>query len=206
MRRFRNKHAHTTRRVGSFTYQQNHGKPGVVYILSNPLLRDGLVKIGQSTRSGSARAAELKKEAKTGMPAGYVCLFEQSTSDCGRAELLVHQRLEEQRRGKRGQEFFEVDIETAKKVIIDVCIEISGSTQNPETFKSQATTSATPLHRITTQFENTHLIARDSSRGSPQKLNLQIPDWLRKPPLGWARLLFWLLVINLVARSLYRHF
>jgi len=99
-------------------YDANDGKPGVVYILANDALRDDVFKIGQSTRSGNARASELNAEGKTGMPKRYRCIFEVSTDDCGRAEKNVHRRLMNRRMSK---EFFRVELEEAKRIVREEC-------------------------------------------------------------------------------------
>lgn len=99
-------------------YNRNDGQAGVVYILVNEALKDGIYKIGQSTRSGRARASELNAEGKTGMPKMYRCVYEVSTIDCGRAEKMVHARLHKGRLTK--QEFFRVDLEDAKRAINEV--------------------------------------------------------------------------------------
>ena len=103
-------------------YDRNDGQAGVVYILVNEALKDGIYKIGQSTRSGRARASELNAEGKTGMPKLYRCIYEVATVDCGRAEKLVHARLHKGRLTR--QEFFRVEFEEAKRVIHEVIAEI----------------------------------------------------------------------------------
>jgi hypothetical protein len=100
-------------------YDQNDGKPGVVYILANDALRDGIYKIGQSTRSGAHRARDFNITAGTGTPKLFRCIFEVRTLDCGRAEKAVHERLDANRLTK--QEFFSVELEHAKQVIIEEC-------------------------------------------------------------------------------------
>lgn len=101
-------------------YNQNDGKPGVVYILENEGLRSGYYKVGQSTRSGAHRANDLNKEATTGMPKLYRCIFECRSEDCGRAEKEVFRRLN-QRLTPR-QEFFHIeDLDAAKAMIGEVC-------------------------------------------------------------------------------------
>ena len=86
--------------TGSFV--QNHGVPGVVYILENSGLRHGYVKIGCSSRSGAARAYDLNIDANTGTPGSYSCIFEWRTKDCGLAEQRVFALLKrsEERRGR----------------------------------------------------------------------------------------------------------
>lgn len=102
-------------------YRQNHGVPGVVYILENPAFKAGFFKIGCTRRSGSSRANDLNKDANTGTPALFRCVFECRTLDCGQAEEIVFNFLSQYRHGKWGQEFFEIDLEMAKDVIIGVC-------------------------------------------------------------------------------------
>ena len=115
------------RRGGDGRYDQNHGIPGVVYILRNEGLKAGYFKIGCSRRSGHKRAFELNVDANTGTPGTFKCIFEHRTTDCGRAEQLVFQRLHAHRRGKWGQEFFEVELELARRTIVAVCAEIDGA-------------------------------------------------------------------------------
>jgi hypothetical protein len=112
------------RSEGTASFGQNHGVPGVVYILLNDGLALNYCKIGCSSRSGRVRAAELNKDANTGTPGIFRCIFEHRTLDCGRAERMVFQRLAQYRRGKRGQEFFEIDQGHAKGVVAAVCREI----------------------------------------------------------------------------------
>lgn len=106
-------------------YNQNQGRPGVVYILENPGLRQGWWKIGCSTRSGLHRAQDLNNCATTGTPGIFQCIFECQTLDCGKAEQLVFKHLADMRRGKRGQEYFEVELEYAKTTITRICKSIS---------------------------------------------------------------------------------
>ena len=57
----------------------------------------------------------------TGTPGEYHCVFELRAQDCGSAERAVFSLLAKQRRGKFGQEFFEVDLRTAEAAIHSVC-------------------------------------------------------------------------------------
>ncbi|WP_350340432.1 GIY-YIG nuclease family protein [Roseateles violae] len=102
-------------------YAQNIGVAGVVYILENDGLREGWIKIGCSKRSGGARARDLNIDANTGTPGTFRCVFEARTLDCGLAEQHVFTELAVHRRGKRGQEFFEVDLGRAQAVIRRIC-------------------------------------------------------------------------------------
>ena len=132
-------------RISSDDYRKNHGVPGVVYILDNPGLRAGIYKIGCSRHSGAVRAEALNKDANTGTPGEFRCVFECGTLDCGRAEEDVHEFFHDKRRGKFGkklgknergtwgQEFFEVDLAEAKKTITQVCKSIDDSTRKDRT-------------------------------------------------------------------------
>jgi hypothetical protein len=107
-------------------YEQNHGVSGVVYILTNPGLREGFLKIGCSRYSGKKRAEDLNLKANTGTPGTFKCIYEKKTQDCGRAEQEVFKVLATYRRGKKYQEFFEVSFDFAKKIIDEVCDVIDG--------------------------------------------------------------------------------
>jgi len=111
-------------RRGSDSFRALIGKPGVVYVLSNDGLRHGWFKIGCSTRSGQARAFDLNNDANTGTPGAFRCIYQQRTLDCGTAEQEVFARLRQHRRGKWGQEFFEVELTLAKSTIELVCSEV----------------------------------------------------------------------------------
>ncbi|MFC7460780.1 GIY-YIG nuclease family protein [Hydrogenophaga defluvii] len=111
-------------------YNQNDGVPGVVYILKNDAFKDGWIKIGQSRHSGHKRAADMNKEASTGLPAHHVCIFECRTLDCGNAEKEVFKSLGAYRKGR--QEFFEVELELAKKTIIEACERIDRTLKEKE--------------------------------------------------------------------------
>jgi hypothetical protein len=119
--------------------RQPTGKSGVVYILSNSGLNPRLLKIGCSRHSGNKRARELNAAANTGTPAEFVCAFEATALDCRRAEQLVFQELSTHRRGKRGQEFFEVELQHAIRVIQKACNQASH-----ETFRNIVQTDLPP--------------------------------------------------------------
>ena len=108
-------------------FDQNIGVAGVVYILSNDGLKEGYYKIGCSRRSGYARAFDLNVDANTGTPGSFKCVFEQRTLDCGRAERLVFERLRKHRRGKFGQEFFEIELDLARQTISSVCADVDST-------------------------------------------------------------------------------
>jgi hypothetical protein len=115
------------RRNSGGGFDQNIGVAGVVYILSNDGFKEGYYKIGCSRRSGYARAFSLNADANTGTPGSFKCVFEQRTVDCGRAERLVFERLRKHRRGKFGQEFFEVELDLARQTILSVCADVDST-------------------------------------------------------------------------------
>jgi len=121
---------HRKRKSSYVNYDQNDGKPGVVYILINEAFQKNYLKIGQTTYSGAHRAFDLNEKAGTGLPKKHVCVFEYRTVDCGRAEKLVHERLKAYRQGY--QEFFLVEFEIAKAVIIEICHSIDASAYRAE--------------------------------------------------------------------------
>jgi hypothetical protein len=91
-------------------------RPGVVYIIINDQW-PGLVKVGYSARSGHARAWEFQRDAGTGVPGMYRCVYQRRFDDCVLAEGLVHGAL----RGRRAhKEWFRCDIEQAR-LAIDEC-------------------------------------------------------------------------------------
>jgi hypothetical protein len=115
------------RRDSGGGFDQNNGVAGVVYILSNDGFKEGYYKIGCSRRSGHARAFSLNADANTGTPGSFKCVFEERTVDCGQAERLVFERLREHRRGKFGQEFFEVEFDLARQTITSVCAHVDST-------------------------------------------------------------------------------
>lgn len=110
-------------------FTQNHGKPGVVYALGNKTLPKYL-KIGQ-TRNLDRRLASLNADCNTSNPIrGFFVAYSQETDDCGRAELYAHQALAHCRVDAY-REFFECNIETAKRVIDDACTRFRESQPKP---------------------------------------------------------------------------
>lgn len=84
-------------------------KAGWVYVLTNPAHRDDLVKIGLTTRTPQARAAELS--ADTGVPAPFEVAHAVYVTNCRAVEREVHGQL--QRSRLPGREFFAVSLKTA---------------------------------------------------------------------------------------------
>lgn len=94
-----------------------HGIPGNIYVLRNSGLKDGLVQIGLSRRSGWAKALELNRDKTNTIPGNYECVFEMRAQDGGGAIDAVFDALQNQRCGRRDQDFFEVDLHRAEMII-----------------------------------------------------------------------------------------
>ena len=103
---------------GRKNYNQNDGKPGVVYILAYDAAN--LLKIGQSTRSAATRARELNENCGTENPGKFSVLHEVRTADCGRAEKRVHKTLKKHR-FREDREFFAIDVGTALEAVREAC-------------------------------------------------------------------------------------
>ena len=150
------------RRFGNGSYRQNVGRAGVVYVLENEGLRAGWYKIGCSTRTGRHRAIELNIQAGTGTPGVFKCVFEHRTRDCGKAEREVFHALRQHRRGKSGQEFFEVDVEHAKLTIARVCLDVDSRTPEPAHVDPYPKIDPSPV---------------DSGPSSPSGPSIAVPPW-----------------------------
>jgi hypothetical protein len=141
-------------------YRKNHGVPGVVYILDNPGLREGIIKIGCSRRSGEVRARQLNFDASTGTPGTFRCVFECPTDDCGKAEERVFEKLVKHRRGKWGQEYFEVALDHAKEIIIQTCSDVDNETEKQHTQLGKAPSSdSVNVETDSLQIESTPILS-----------------------------------------------
>jgi hypothetical protein len=98
------------------------GIPGHIYILKNSGLKEGLLHIGLSRRSGWAKALELNRDKNNVIPGRYDCVFEMRAQDSGSALETIYQTLHHARQGRVEQDFFEIDEKSAVH-IISRCIE-----------------------------------------------------------------------------------
>jgi hypothetical protein len=94
-----------------------HGVPGNVYILRNSGLKEGVVQIGLSRRSGWAKALELNRDKANIIPGSFECVFELRAQDGGGAIEAILQALQNKRCGRREQDFFEIDLHRAEAII-----------------------------------------------------------------------------------------
>jgi hypothetical protein len=90
-------------------------KEGIVYILSNPYFKEGIYKIGMTTRSAEKRAWEIYVQA-TGVPGQFKIEHKEFTFDCAGAEKKIHRRLRKKRINEY-REFFDLDIDYAIKTM-----------------------------------------------------------------------------------------
>lgn len=148
---------------GDFT--QNHGKPGFVYALGNKTLPKYL-KIGQ-TRDLEKRLAALNADCNTSNPIrGFFVAYHRETDDCGRAELHAHQTLA-YCRVDAYREFFECDIETARRAIDEACeafrhklpkpLPVKAEKPQPANVQEQA---ASPRYQTQLAAQHALLVAR----------------------------------------------
>jgi hypothetical protein len=94
-----------------------HGVPGNVYVLRNTGLKEDLLQIGLSRRSGWSKALELNRDKNNTIPGSYECVFELRAQDGGGALDAIFQAIHNLRRGRREQDFFEINVHQAEAVI-----------------------------------------------------------------------------------------
>ena len=186
------------------SFDQCMGRAGIVYILRNDAFQTNWYKIGCTQRSAEARAAEINRDAGTGIPGIFKPAFSIKTLDCGKAEREVHSLLARYRRGKKGQEHFEVDFEFAKKTISNVCANVDASTAARHA-EAQARANAAALAEAKARID---AIAKakaqvsseanekwtTGAQGAPvsektadQALSRSVPETKRLPPVPFLR-------------------
>lgn len=158
---------HRKRKNSKGNYDQNDGVPGVVYILTNEAFKDNWLKIGCTRHSGKVRADDMNFQASTGLPAHHVCVFEAKTLDCGRAEKKVHSILSKHRTGR--QEFFVVDIATAKATINQVCAEIDDGVRAESSARAEREKISLEAQRRDAELEAARL--RRAALAERERLN-----------------------------------
>ncbi|MFZ6723087.1 GIY-YIG nuclease family protein [Undibacterium sp. Ji49W] len=172
MRRRHRNYALKNKSALTAKFNRNDGIAGVVYILENPGLAQGYYKIGCSRYSGEKRAKELNRDATTGTPGMFRALVEFRTKDCGLSEKLVFAELTPYRRGKWGQEFFEVDLSLVKSVIARICSEVDSSFDTLSSVEKTIDLDADSLNKSTSHAK--HQVEIEG------RLNIQIPDLTTK--------------------------
>ncbi len=94
--------------------------PGHIYILLNAAMPK-LLKIGKTTKSPEARAAELS--SATGLPTAFVVAFDVFVADCDEGEVRAHAQLQTYRVAG-GREFFAAPLKSAIAVLSKIAEEI----------------------------------------------------------------------------------
>jgi hypothetical protein len=89
---------------------------GYVYILTNAVMPD-ILKVGCTTRSPEARAAELSRS--TGVPIPYEVAYAISVADCRAVEQQFHRRFAGQR-VSNSREFFRLPLIQAEKALKEI--------------------------------------------------------------------------------------
>lgn len=98
--------------------KQMYGVPGMIYILENTGLRPGVYKIGLTRNSGWAKAVELNRDGQNGIPGSYECVSEHRAKNAGLALDDILKEIHFCRRGRRDQNFFEIDCARLQEIIV----------------------------------------------------------------------------------------
>ncbi|MEL6178666.1 MAG: GIY-YIG nuclease family protein [Myxococcota bacterium] len=99
-----------TRKPTRSTSKSKRKRSGYIYLLANPALKPNWHKIGKTTRTPEARAAEISRA--TGVPMPYEVVHREAVSDCHKAEQMVHNALSRYR-AQDNREFFVLPRTTA---------------------------------------------------------------------------------------------
>jgi len=98
------------------TIKQTTIRREYLYVLVNPAHRQGLFKVGYTTRNSEERAKELSSH--TGVPAHYLVVESWLLSDGKEAERRVHEALKGYRLSEN-REFFQIDYQDLRRIIIN---------------------------------------------------------------------------------------
>ncbi|MBR7801018.1 hypothetical protein [Undibacterium fentianense] len=107
----------TRRQQKNFDPRALRGIPGQIYALRNSGLKEGLLHIGVSRRSGWAKALELNRDKSNLIPGAYECVFEMQAQDSGTALEAIFSILAHTRPERSTQDFFEIDLASAEHII-----------------------------------------------------------------------------------------
>jgi hypothetical protein len=94
-------------------------KLGYVYILNNPGLKEGLLKIGYTGTDVKIRAKQL---STTGVPDNFIIVYKEDIFNPKIAEIaekMIHEKLDKYRYNKK-REFFEISIQKAISAVQEV--------------------------------------------------------------------------------------
>lgn len=114
-----------------------HGVLGVLYVLENSSLRSGYCKIGITRRSGWVKAMELNRDINNIIPGSFACVFELRARDSGAALEEVFRELHDCRRGKKDQNFFDVERGRLEQTLLRA-IELTDQQNRIKHYQAQA--------------------------------------------------------------------
>ncbi len=105
---------------GEETVPQSAKSPGYIYVMRSAAHNKDIFKIGLTTRGSDVRSDELS--STTGSPDKFLVVQEWKVSDCGLAEKLIHERLDQYRMNPK-REFFQAPYKIIFQAIDDVIAE-----------------------------------------------------------------------------------
>ena len=97
--------------------EMGQGANGWVYVMSSPLLPDGVYKVGWTSKTPAVRSEDLSRQ--TGVPMAFVVVESWQTPMAREAERLVHQALLSHRINPR-REFFKLPFAEIRRTVENV--------------------------------------------------------------------------------------
>ena len=94
--------------------ETSSGDIGIVYVLTNPAMRDDLVKIGKTTQNDITK--RLSQLYTTGVPLPFECEYAVTVKDVSRVERALHLAFGPSRLNPN-REFFEIEVERVKAIL-----------------------------------------------------------------------------------------
>ena len=91
-------------------------KPGHIYLLRNPAYREHYHKLGKTADTVEKRAKKLSQP--TGVPSGFLIVYQHRVADCDKAENMAKERLKNYR--VADTEFFDLPQNEAIRIIMEV--------------------------------------------------------------------------------------
>ena len=104
------------------------GARGWIYVMTSPMLDDGVYKIGWTSKSPSARAEDLSRQ--TGVPMSFVVVESWESPMARNAERLVHEALATSRINPR-REFFRLPFADIRRTVEGVLVTLAARCSGP---------------------------------------------------------------------------
>ncbi|MFY9288098.1 MAG: GIY-YIG nuclease family protein [Alphaproteobacteria bacterium] len=117
------------------------GISGYIYIIKKSSYTQSYFKIGSSRYTGQERAAQIN-DFSSSVIKKFFCIYELRTTDYIKAWKRIAQKLEAFRIGKRSQEYFHIDLDKAKAIIIEECHQVD------KEYASKQKADKTPIESI----------------------------------------------------------